>query len=971
VSQFDERIAASAPDRHDVDLQRAAREIEQRLFGTTAPPTTLARYILLREIARGGGGIVFSAFDPELDRKVAIKLIRSGTGESAQESRIRLLREAQAMARLDHPNVIPVHDVGTYAPQDLRVDDGRRGDIPERGVFVVMELADGIDMRRWLLAQRRTWREVVAVFRDAAAGLVAAHRAGLVHRDFKPSNVMIDGEGRVRVLDFGLARAVSPSGDSPAPDRREADGSRGDTLSTPLTGHGVVVGTPAYMSPEQHRSGSVDERSDQYSFCAALYEGVYAKLPFPQRTLDDLLQAKEAGAFARRPDARVPRWLDRLLATGLAPRPDDRHASMAVLHAELGRDRTRALRWGLAALVVVGGAVAVVASGGEGDPCGGLARELAGIWDEPVRATVETAFLDTGVPYARQAAHTVSDDLDRYTLQWIETRKHVCEAALAEGAAPMAETARAMLCLDRRLTRVGGLTQLFATADAKLVEGAAAAVADLPPVETCDQRSSAAGIARSEVPHEELLEVEAEIARSVALSHAVRYEEALRVARSAVEMAEGVGEPIVLGRALDQLARAHSSRAEYEEAEAAARRAVEAAERGLDGELAVACLGRLAFVVGVGRSRYEEGLHLVDLAHAKAEGLGLDAGTRRHILFTRARVHERGGQYREALADLEAALVLEESSAVERPTVIADILNNIGVSYDRLGDYPTALGYYERALEARRELGEGHPDVGNGLGNVGITLNSVGRYAEAVKALEEGLAITKAALGEDHPSAAWIESNLGSVYLSLGRYDDAEARVRAAKEARERVLGEDDPITGLGLGSLASVFVETGRAAEALELATRELEIAQQHASNRFGLARALHDRGRALASVGRHAEALAAYERSAELYVDATGPQHPLLVEVLAHRGESELATGDVVAAVTALERALSIGAASRMPALELSKPRFALARAIVETDRTRAIALAEEALGALDRDAPQRKEREEMRAWVQSHRR
>jgi serine/threonine protein kinase/tetratricopeptide (TPR) repeat protein len=958
--QLDELIAASAPDRHDLELQRAARDIEQRLFATRTRPMTLARYILLREVARGGGGIVFSAFDPELDRKVAIKLIHSGTGESAQERRNRLLREAQAMARLDHPNVIPVHDVGTYSPHDLRIDDGRRADIPERGVFVVMELADGIDLRAWLREGKRSRGEVVAVFRDAAAGLVAAHRAGLVHRDFKPSNVMVGTDGRVRVLDFGLVRTVSGSSSDASSSSNRLEG-----VAKPITGHGVVVGTPAYMSPEQHRGGDVDERCDQYCFCAALYEGVYGRLPFPQRTIAELREAKETGAFERRPDPAVPRWLDRLIAIGLAPDPAQRHASMAVIHAELGRDHSRVLRWSAGAFVLVGAAIAVLVVGSASDPCAELDAELEGIWDAPTRSAVEAAFLATDVPYAEQSARTVSDDLDRYAEGWLAARKQVCEA----GTRATAETGRAMLCLDRRLTRVGGLTQLFTTADAKLVEGAAAAVADLPAVEPCAER--AASTHAPDASREQALAVEAEIARSAALGHAVRYDEALRLARSAVELAEGIDEPIVLGRALDQLARIHSSRAEYVEAEAAARRAVVAAERGLDSELAVACLQRLAFIVGYGRSRYEEGLQLVELAQAKLDGLGLDDQARRQLLVTRARIHERGGQHREGLADLEQALALEEASATERPTVIADILNNIGVAHDRLGDYEAALDYYERALEARRFLGEGHPDVGNGLGNVGIALSSVGRWREAVAALEEGLAITEAALGVDHPTAAWIESNLGSVYLTLGRYEEAEERVRSARRARERTLGLDHPITAMASGTLSAVLVARGRGEEALALARHEVEIAEQHATNAFGLARALHNQALALAAVGRHADALSAYARSEALYTEAAGAEHPQLADVLGHRGESELALGDAQAATKVLERALAIGLAGKVPDLDLASTRFALARALADRDPQRATSLAEEARAALQRDAPARAELAQVIRWSEAHRR
>src|SRR5690349_17448959 len=196
------------------------------------PGDTVGRFVVLQRLGEGGMGVVYTAYDPELDRKVAIKLLKS-----AEEGHARLLREAQAMARLQHPNVIAVHDVGT---------------LPGNRVFVAMELVAGATLRGWLKAAPRAWREVIAIMRQAGVGLAAAHDAGLVHRDFKPDNVLVGDDGRVRVMDFGLARLG-------AADPELSSGSH-DTgpLSTPLTMAGTVVGTPAYMAPELFKGTSAE-----------------------------------------------------------------------------------------------------------------------------------------------------------------------------------------------------------------------------------------------------------------------------------------------------------------------------------------------------------------------------------------------------------------------------------------------------------------------------------------------------------------------------------------------------------------------------------------------------------------------------------------------------------------------------------------------------------------------------------------
>jgi formylglycine-generating enzyme required for sulfatase activity/predicted Ser/Thr protein kinase len=297
----------------------------------------LGRYILLERLGQGGMGVVWAAYDPELDRRVAIKLLRvsPALGLEAQK---RLLREAQAMAKLSHPNVLAVHDVG--------VVDGN--------VFVAMELVKGQTMREWMRGTTpRPLRDVLDVFIQAANGLQAAHEIGMVHRDFKPENVMIREDGRVLVMDFGLARSEAIM---------ETDGR---VVLTPemraqsnLTHTGALLGTPAYMSPEQFASARVDTRSDQFSFCVTLFEVLFGQHPFPATTVMEQAMTIAAGRPAMPARSRpVPSWIRRIVLRGMMRDPANRWPSMAGLRVALERRNERRIF-----LVIVAAAVAAVAA---------------------------------------------------------------------------------------------------------------------------------------------------------------------------------------------------------------------------------------------------------------------------------------------------------------------------------------------------------------------------------------------------------------------------------------------------------------------------------------------------------------------------------------------------------------------------------------------------------------------------------
>jgi len=287
-------------------------------------PAAVGRYVVERELGSGGMGLVYAAYDPELGRKVAIKLVRpasSGRMDPSQR-RARLLREAQAMAQLTHPNVVAIYDVGTFGEQ----------------VFIAMEYVEGSTLTDWLAVERRTWREIVSMFVQSGRGLAAAHAKSIVHRDFKADNVWVGEDGRARVLDFGLARAMRVNGDEPQSDDREEENRspRVPMLGATLTQPGTFLGTPPYMPPEQLRGKSGDARSDQFSFCVALYYALYGELPFTGETVDSLLEEMQRRRIKEPPrSGRVPVWLRRVLLRGLSPDPADRYASMDRLLEEL------------------------------------------------------------------------------------------------------------------------------------------------------------------------------------------------------------------------------------------------------------------------------------------------------------------------------------------------------------------------------------------------------------------------------------------------------------------------------------------------------------------------------------------------------------------------------------------------------------------------------------------------------------
>ncbi len=303
----------------------------------------LGRYIVEDSLGAGGMGVVYRGFDPDLQRPVALKLLSPRAGVSSaggsDSARARLMREAQAMAQLSHPNILTVHDVGIWGEQ----------------VYIAMELVRGVTLDEWRRAEPRSLESILEVFIQAAEGLQAAHSAGLVHRDFKPDNVLVDSSGRVRVMDFGLARYTADVVPQPESDRQSApDASLEDSalpaLNSPLTQVGALLGTPAYMSPEQFDGATVDARCDQFAFGVTLYEALYEQRPFSGGTVGELREAVTAGKQDPVPRNRsVPSWAQGVIERVLSTDPSNRFGTMGDLVRALnrGRHRRRRVLWAL------------------------------------------------------------------------------------------------------------------------------------------------------------------------------------------------------------------------------------------------------------------------------------------------------------------------------------------------------------------------------------------------------------------------------------------------------------------------------------------------------------------------------------------------------------------------------------------------------------------------------------------------
>jgi tetratricopeptide (TPR) repeat protein len=923
------------------------------------PGTAVGRFVVLSSLGAGGGGVVYAAYDRELDRRIALKFVRPHASPQGDTARARLVREAQALARVDHPNVVAVHDIGSFGDE----------------VFLAHALVEGSSLREWMGERRRRWREVVEVFAQAARGLAAAHRAGIVHRDFKPENVLIGRDGRVQVTDFGLARAVA-SGDEPTPDEAAtpaeapvasttADDGRAvasaSTLSLALTQDGTLLGTPHYMAPEQLLGQRVDARTDQFSFCVAIYEALHGERPFAGADLDDLRRHVCAGEVRPAPEgADVPGWLRRVVLRGLAAEPAARYPSMEALLRDLQREPARRWRRALAAVgaLVVVGAVVAGARGYRSQVCSGAQARLAGVWDPARRQAVASAFRATGKPFADGAWRGVERVLDRYAGDWAVMHEEACRATRVRGEQSEALLDRRMLCLAQRRVELKALVDVLARADAPVVERAAQASASLAPLSACaDVTALMAPVAppRDAAARASVEAVRARIAEANALNVAGKYRDGLPVATAAAAAAAQVDYPPVRAEALVALADLQNRTGDARAAEATLREAATVAAAAHDDATVAQALVMLVQVIGANLGRHAEGLVLrlpAELAIARAGG---DRIRRAELLNALANVEAERGAYEAARQGYEQSLAIVEGSLGADHPRAAAVLGNLGTVLAALGRHEQAVAAYERALRiAEARQGPEHPALAMTLSNLAEPLAAEGRFGEAVGHLRRGLAIVERGLGTDDLRTAALLSNLGTVHLAEGRPRDALPFFLRALEIKERRAGREHPSMVSTLHEAGLAHVRLGDADRARVLLERALDLALRTLGPDAPDLAAVHQTFAELLGQQRRHAAMLEHARGA-LAIDekALGRDHPAVAIDLTLVGQAQLGLGRAGAAVASLERALAIRKGRVVPPREDGETRFALARALWVTggDRARALALAAEASSAYSR--------------------
>jgi predicted Ser/Thr protein kinase len=430
VQHLGQLMADARPALDPVALAAAGARVSRALFETPQGAPTVGRFRVLDRIGAGGMGVVYRAYDPNLDRAVALKLVHVPVRGHAAA-----LAEAKALARLSHPNVVPVHDVSVIGEH----------------VCMIMELVEGETLRRWVRGPGRTQREILRAYMQAGAALAAAHEAGLVHRDFKPDNAIMGTDGRVRVIDFGIACEASAT---------EGDVRRG-------------AGTPAYMAPEQRGGEPVMPAADQYSFCTALAEALTGQQPSEDRPL---------------PAGGLPRWIDTVIARGRTADPRARFPSMAELLRALSRDPVRIWRRRIGATALIGVAVGAFVAGRGGtlsqrDVCGGGEAVLNATWSASDRAQAMARLAGLG-EYGRSVAETVGRQVGDYAGRWVATHREAC-LTHRRGEQSDLLFDRRMACLERGRAALATVAEIATRAEPQALAEVVLAARAIPDPSSC------------------------------------------------------------------------------------------------------------------------------------------------------------------------------------------------------------------------------------------------------------------------------------------------------------------------------------------------------------------------------------------------------------------------------------------------------------------------------------------------------
>ncbi len=723
---------------------------------TLARGATLGRYVVVDVIGRGGMGVVYSAYDTQLDRRLAIKLLRRDVsrGNDAAEVESRMLREAQAMARLTHPNVVAVYDVGTF----------------DHRVFLAMEYVDGWTLKEWVKTPR-PWRERMAALISAGKGLAAAHAVGLVHRDFKPDNVLVGRDGRVLVTDFGLARIAgtdAPEEEGAAegevkPATRSARSLEdlprapisgaslsGTPLDANLTLTGSVMGTVGYMPPEQAFGEVTNAATDQFSYCATAYVVLYGERPFPGEDLHSYLLAVTQPPREPPKDSPVPRWVYRILVRGLSPEPEKRFASMEALLQALGDDPAiRRRKWAaaVAAVALLGGGALLTsrAIAHQERECAIDPSELAGVWDGPTKQDVRAAFVKVGGTEGDALATRVEKVLDGVASKWVAMRADVCEATYVRHQQSADVERLRVECLDRRKTELHALTTVFRQADEQVAKRALDAPYGLTGVGFCadvQALRASSGLPDDPAERARVLEARGELARASSLSLAGKLNDAVGVAEGALAIARQTKHQSTIAETLYMIGEAKRSLGDYVGAEPALSEATWTAISSGTDAVAARAAGLSAFVVGAKLRRPSEAHVWLGVAEAILAHLGGSEEIAVDVAASKAVVIAEADWHPEKSVPIDEQIVRTYRRLYGVHPKTARAIYGWGVDHSYLGEQVAAQPFYEEALAMSEAIGGPmYTEVGRASYALGDCVIAQGDFVRGEQAITRALAI--------------------------------------------------------------------------------------------------------------------------------------------------------------------------------------------------------------------------------------
>lgn len=824
-------MKSARPALDDVDLELTRAKVRARLLGESAEPTTIGRFEVVGVAGAGAMGRVVVGRDPDLGRKVALKLIRLDQVRDGELDRVRarLMREARALARLSHPNVVPAYEVGSIG------DD----------IYVAMEYIEGRTLRKWMRDEPST-SAVIDVFAQVGRGLAAAHEAGLVHRDVKPDNVLVGDDGRVRVVDFGLAlesEEIGPSPEAPTP----------GAGSSSLTRTGTAAGTPAYLAPEVGRGNEASAASDQYSYCVTLHEALFGVRP-----------PKEP------PNVSVPTRLRRLLERGLADAPEDRWPSMTALVDVLEHDPSRRRR--VAGALVGASAVAALMGLGVGtlveeDPCSGLDEELHGVWDDARRTELSAALDPDDEPHAQALAGKLADSLDGYGRLWLEQRVDACEAAQVRREQSAEQAGVRVACLDRaraqlRIT-VDALTgDTPATRGPKLIEG-------LQDPEACAQLEAAEGPPKAIAPDVARLRGEHDELRVRYL--AADYEAVEPDAQALVERARALGYDPLTAEAQMLLADTQTALG-HKEARGTLEAAVWLAEASGDDGLTADLWLRIARVSHSRAVDPEEATPSFERASAAVARVGNDPN---RLAALRRSEGDRAadlGKFDVAVDKLTEAATLIEQSGRRGPR-LAEVLDSLATAYYDRGQLDDALATKRRAMTIYGDVyGAGHPKTIRQLGHIGVILLARGDTEEAVQTLQDAISSYSQVMGAENRQLIPMINSLGAGFEYQGRPEDAATQYRRSLAIAEAVRGPEHREVVSPLNNLGRILRQTGELDEAQRVLERALAIVEKVSPGHVQIAEPLTSLGTLLLQRGRAQASADAHTRALELRIETHG---------------------------------------------------------------------------------------------------